>query len=632
MLARWFALWGTLVCLAPVVAQAPCGADACHDKAMASNTVYAMGAVNMFEAWTQHPANSAPNEAVIPVVFHVIHKGSSYGEFENISDAQIQSAIVALNEDFRKIPGSNGDGNGVDTGMSFALARRDPAGLPTNGIVRVDGSSLPDYAEDGIAFAGFGGGCPEEQVKDLSFWPAESYVNVWVVPEIEGNNGGGGVQAYSYIGPTGDGLDGVVIMYNLVGTEGSLKATDGFNRTMTHEFGHHFNLWHTFRNTYSCSGTSDCNSQGDQVCDTPRTFENGNCNFPTCPDAQVENYMDYSSNACKNMFTQGQADRMWTCLENLRPGLLNSLGATPVVQADLTLELSILDQAAGSCGNGHTPRIRVINQGDVVAEGWSVSCWQDGELVTAIEGRPLATFGQSQWVEFPLIPWNLGSHEMTFQIQWDPDEWVENNIGLQTVTHDQSTNWIFTMNTDFFAPETSWSLKDSTGLEVMAGFGASSGFQEFVYDLCLSPGCYTLEVLDSGGDGLQWGGGFTLTDDLGNELVSVFDTNDQNIGFGQSYEVCTGLVPVPDHEPSALGCTYPFATNYNPTATVDNGSCYIGGCMDSTATNFQPLASAPLVPCEFAPDPSCFGDADGDGLVGLSDLLTFLSAMGQTCN
>ena len=53
---------------------------------MASNTVYAMGAVNMFEAWTQHPANSAPNEAVIPVVFHVIHKGSSYGEFENISD------------------------------------------------------------------------------------------------------------------------------------------------------------------------------------------------------------------------------------------------------------------------------------------------------------------------------------------------------------------------------------------------------------------------------------------------------------------------------------------------------------------------------------------------------------------
>ena len=62
------------------------------------------------------------------------------------------------------------------------------------------------------------------------------------------------------------------------------------------------------------------------------------------------------------------------------------------------------------------------------------------------------------------------------------------------------------------------------------------------------------------------------------------------------------------------------------------GGCIIGGCMDSTATNFQPLASAPLVPCEFAPEPSCFGDADGDGLVGLSDLLTFLSAMGQTCN
>ena len=120
MLARWFVLLGTAVCLAPVVAQAPCGADACHDKAMASNPVYAMGAASMFETWTQNPVTSAQNEAVIPVVFHVIHKGSLYGEFENISDAQIQSAVVALNEDFRKIPGSNGDGNGVDTGMSFA--------------------------------------------------------------------------------------------------------------------------------------------------------------------------------------------------------------------------------------------------------------------------------------------------------------------------------------------------------------------------------------------------------------------------------------------------------------------------------------------------------------------------------
>ena len=51
---------------------------------------------------------------VIPLVFHVVHLGAPTGQAENISDAQIQSAVDALNEDFRKTPGSNGDGEGVD--------------------------------------------------------------------------------------------------------------------------------------------------------------------------------------------------------------------------------------------------------------------------------------------------------------------------------------------------------------------------------------------------------------------------------------------------------------------------------------------------------------------------------------
>ena len=44
---------------------------------------------------------------IIPVVVHVIHDGGT----NNISDAQIQSQIDVLNEDFRKITGTNGDGN-----------------------------------------------------------------------------------------------------------------------------------------------------------------------------------------------------------------------------------------------------------------------------------------------------------------------------------------------------------------------------------------------------------------------------------------------------------------------------------------------------------------------------------------
>ena len=51
--------------------------------------------------------------------------------------------------------------------------------------------------------------------------------------------------------------------------------------------------------------------------------------------------------------------------------------------------------------------------------------------------------------------------------------------------------------------------------------------------------------------------------------------------------VCTGIVS------SVPGCTDPLATNYDPLATVDDGSCIysIPGCTDSTATNYDPLAT-----------------------------------------
>jgi hypothetical protein len=45
---------------------------------------------------------------------------------------------------------------------------------------------------------------------------------------------------------------------------------------------------------------------------------------------------------------------------------------------------------------------------------------------------------------------------------------------------------------------------------------------------------------------------------------------------------------------SCVGCTNPSATNYDPTATVDDGSCVFGsitGCTDPTALNYNPLAT-----------------------------------------
>ena len=53
------------------------------------------------------------------------------------------------------------------------------------------------------------------------------------------------------------------------------------------------------------------------------------------------------------------------------------------------------------------------------------------------------------------------------------------------------------------------------------------------------------------------------------------------------------------------GCTNPAATNYNPLATVDNGSCIlpalpVRGCTDPTAINYNGLAVASDGSCLYA--------------------------------
>ena len=65
-------------------AQAPCGADEVHVKAMEENPTYAMGFQASNAAWLNAPVATDTNEVVIPVVFHVIHTGAPYGQQENI--------------------------------------------------------------------------------------------------------------------------------------------------------------------------------------------------------------------------------------------------------------------------------------------------------------------------------------------------------------------------------------------------------------------------------------------------------------------------------------------------------------------------------------------------------------------
>ena len=55
---------------------------------------------------------------------------------------------------------------------------------------------------------------------------------------------------------------------------------------------------------------------------------------------------------------------------------------------------------------------------------------------------------------------------------------------------------------------------------------------------------------------------------------------------------------------SVLGCTDTLAANYNPEATIDDGSCEydtieVYGCRDSTATNYNSEATIDDGSCDY---------------------------------
>ncbi len=326
-----------------------CASHTLHEKLLEVNPTYAKQHIrneNEIQDLVQAIQASAGNGSQaqvfgdtleIPVVVHVIHTGQNVGVGANISTAQINGAIEAMNDRYRKTPNTHGDAAGVDTEIQFILAKRDPNCNATTGIVRINGSSVTDYSSEGIT-AGQGSGADELEVKALSRWPATDYVNVWVVTEIENNNGGFGIQGYAYFPGASAVRDGIIIMHSAFGVSGTVNSWNNLNRTFTHEVGHYLNLYHTFEGDNSgnnCpSTTNGCGSgAGDCCVDTePHIRAASNCptGTNTCTSASwadvQHNYMNYSSQTCADMFSEDQSNRMRAALFGPRSSLLTSLG------------------------------------------------------------------------------------------------------------------------------------------------------------------------------------------------------------------------------------------------------------------------------------------------------------------
>lgn len=288
----------------------------------------------------------------IPVIVHVIAGNQAIGTYPNISQAQINSQITVLNNDFA--------GTGLNVGnlantafssigaadcqISFCLAEVDPLGnqLVEPGIDRVNyitqGWTNPATPNTQATFQSL----IDNTIKPNTIWDPTRYFNIWVTDHH--NN----VDLLGYATfPVGTGLtgifngngnannDGVWVWSRAFGNTGTLFPPYNQGRTATHEIGHWLGLRHIGGDGNN-NAAGDCNAT-DYCNDTPpqkggfsggaygQNF--GSPNYPlyaSGPNACASspngcmfmNFMDYVDDVSCYMFTPDQSTRMITAMNN----------------------------------------------------------------------------------------------------------------------------------------------------------------------------------------------------------------------------------------------------------------------------------------------------------------------------
>ena len=332
---------------------------------------------------SQSQLRSSSSIYTIPVVVHVLHLGELLGVGTNISDAQIQSAITNLNDVYR----GQTAGSPVDFEIEFALAQQDPNCMAHSGINRINASAVPNYLTGGVDYYGDGGEADETILKDLSRWPETEYFNIWIVSEIENNNGGFGIQGYANFF-TGSAYEGSVMMatvfgYDPTSTQPSFNLNaPRDNSTVVHEIGHYLHLHHTFKGDGdadnngigdACPGDVTIGVDSDGCADTEphkrytsqcKSGLLNDCTGATFGDNTAKNFMSYAS--CQDRLTPDQKTRSRAMLGTTGISLIYSQGdETPNSTSGTLTNASCIPQSsstATSGGYGGIMNFTIINE------------------------------------------------------------------------------------------------------------------------------------------------------------------------------------------------------------------------------------------------------------------------------
>lgn len=215
----------------------------------------------------------------IPTWVHVISKGAGFENGE-VPEHMIRAQIKVLNDAYAGFTG------GAPTGFSFELA----------GITRTVNARWHNMFILSIE---------ERQAKAALRRGGPETLNIYLT------SGGGylGWATFPSSYASQPSQDGIVVDFRSLPLGPYEEYSEG--DTATHEVGHWLALYHTFQN--------GCSTNNDYVSDTPgERFPAFGCptGRDTCTRASfpgldpVENFMDYTDDACMYLFTPGQVTRM----------------------------------------------------------------------------------------------------------------------------------------------------------------------------------------------------------------------------------------------------------------------------------------------------------------------------------
>lgn len=480
----------------------------------------------------------------IPVIVHVIHGGKAVNVFPNISGNQIRSQINVFNKDFAGIGFNAGKlaqtgfsvVGAADAHINFCLAQFDPNGVPLAepGIDRVDfitkGWTSPATPTSNVDFKTLMDGT----IKPGTIWDPTLYFNIWISEINQMTNDllgyatfPAGASLPGLSSNVGDALtDGIWVFaraFGNVGTPSTLSPPYNLGRTATHEVGHWLGLRHVGGDgngnpSGDCSATDYCNDTppqkgGNQTGQYGQNF--GSPSYPlhpfVCGSADGDmfmNFMDYTEDAFKYMFTPDQVIRMQTAMaEGFYRNNLNVSAATLCAGMPLA---DFSHDTLGCIQSGVSPFNDTFEGSGSVTYSWSVKP-ADGVVFspTATAVSPTITFPSVGVYTITMVATNslgLSSHTLGVWVEDCTDLNEEASFSGSSVKliPNPSNGQVIVSADPGRTGKIAVLVYNSLGQLVLTKHNETQGKANFAVDLSAFPdGVYTININNGAGQAVK---------------------------------------------------------------------------------------------------------------------------------